>query len=665
MLTRPVFLLSCFALLCGIFTPGHLGAQNRKIDSLLAMLKVSQGDTNEVNTLNEIGRELTNTGNYPKARNYAEQAKILADRLSWQKGIGDYHSNLGIICYYEGNYSEALKNHFEALRIREKIGDKKGIAGSYNNIAVIYNYQKKHSEALIYLMPALKIKEELGDIKGAVSTYNNIGLTYSDMKNHPEAMKYFSRSLALSEETGNKKGVANAYHNIGSVYYQQELYDTALVYFLRGLEIRESIGYRQGVVSSLISAGMTAMKLENYRDAHSRLERALELATEIREKEGIKNSSDGLWQLAEAEGDYDNAFRYYKLYRETQDEMFSEENTRKAMRAEMNYTYEKERLIEKNKRDKDEARLKEEANKREQAVWFISGILVLVLVFAVFAYRSLLQKRTANRELDLKNQKLGQAYKIIENKNREITDSINYAQRIQQAILPPREAIAAAFPESFVFYKPKDIVGGDFYYLSVKNGGVFVAVADCTGHGVPGAFMSLIGSKELGLANGVSGSPGKILQLLNRGLKETLKQNNLEGTKDGMDIALARIESNVIRFSGANRPLWLIRAGAARIEETAPTKTAIGGFTPDEQVFGEHSLPLSKGDTIYIFTDGYADQFGGSSGKKLSKKKFREFLLSVNSSPMQEQARAIEQYYDAWKGEQDQLDDILVIGIRI
>ena len=309
--------------------------------------------------------------------------------------------------------------------------------------------------------------------------------------------------------------------------------------------------------------------------------------------------------------------------------------------------------------------MEEKAKKQEQTVYFISGILVLVLIFSIFVYRGFLQKRNANRELDLKNNKIQQAYKIIETKNQEITDSINYAQRIQNAILPSNSEILNAFPESFVFYRPKDIVGGDFYYFSKKNNSFFIAAADCTGHGVPGAFMSLIGSKELQLANGNASTPGKILELINVGLKATLKQNNLDATKDGMDVAIVKIENNSIHYAGANRPLWITRKNASEIEEIKGTKSAIGGFTPDEQEFAEHRLEMSKGDSIYFFTDGFVDQFGGQTGnKKLSTKKFKEVLVKINSQNMEEQSHSIETFFDEWKGSNEQIDDILVIGIR-
>lgn len=665
---RHVFFF-CIAI---VFCSTTLHAQNKSLDSLKNVLKNAKGDSTEVNTLNEIAKELINTGAYDKARNYAEQARILAEQLRYQTGLAEYYSTLGIIYYYEGNIAEALNGNLSSLKIREKLGDKKGIAGSYNNLAIIYNYQLNHKEALRYLLMALQIKEDLGDKKGVVSTYNNIGLTYTDLKNYPEALKYLQIAKTKSRETGNKKSEANALQNIGGVYFIQDQFDTALVYFKNALLIREEIGNRQGIVNSLITSGETYTRLKQYKLAHKSLEHGLALAKELKNKEGIQNAYRGLATLADEEHDYKNAYTFYKLFREAADSLKNDENTKKAITTEMSYNYERKRTIEKAEQDKEKAILEEKAKKQQQTVYYISGILLLVAIFAIFVYRGFLQKRNANRELDIKNHKIEQAYKIIETKNQEITDSINYAQRIQNAILPDIADIRTAFPESFVFYRPKDIVGGDFYYFSKKNNACYIAAADCTGHGVPGAFMSLIGSKEIQLANGMVSSPGKILQLINIGLKETLKQNHLDATKDGMDVAFLKIvtgessgENNSLEYSGANRPLWIFKKGALEIEEVKPTKAAIGGFTPDNQEFTEHIFQMSKNDTVYFFTDGFADQFGGKTGnKKLTTKRFKELLVKINSQTMHEQSVSIEQFFDGWKGNLEQLDDILVIGIR-
>ena len=305
--------------------------------------------------------------------------------------------------------------------------------------------------------------------------------------------------------------------------------------------------------------------------------------------------------------------------------------------------------------------------------------------------------------LEISNQK-----NIIEEKNKNITDSINYAQRIQRAMLPHRKDIWAAFPNSFVLFKPKDIVSGDFYFFSHPSpervlpdqppplgkerelnsslmgrlGGApyFIAVADCTGHGVPGAFMSMVGAERLTDAVQQSNDVGEILSLLNKGIKISLKQSENESTtRDGMDIALCSVEfpsrdgSVRLQYAAANRSIWIIRNGSASlttgsqpvVEEIKATKKAIGGFTEDSQQFETHEIKLQQGDTIYLSTDGYADQFSGQTNKKLMTKKFKEILVSIQSKTMKEQGKYLDDFMENWKSGTEQIDDILVIGIRV
>lgn len=255
----------------------------------------------------------------------------------------------------------------------------------------------------------------------------------------------------------------------------------------------------------------------------------------------------------------------------------------------------------------------------------------------------------------------------IERKNRDILDNLNYAKRIQSAILPETSLIHNSLPDSFILYRPKDIVSGDFYTFSHKDNRILLSVADCTGHGVTGAFMSMIGSSQLNQIINERGitQPAKILNHLNTGIAEALKQNATD-VNDGMDIALCSFspDTRSLEFAGANRPMWLIRGG--EWFEIKPDKLAIGGFRVQrEAVFTNHEIQLQPGDAIYLFTDGFADQFGGPDGKKMLSKRFRELLISMQSESMQEQERKLNHYFDKWKNSLEQVDDVLVIGIRI
>lgn len=308
-----------------------------------------------------------------------------------------------------------------------------------------------------------------------------------------------------------------------------------------------------------------------------------------------------------------------------------------------------------------------------QEILINGGMLVLtvsiMMIVLIHTRYSLTRKEIIARlRLVETNKQLEIQKELIAEKNREITDSINYAKRIQQASLPGADELTSALPQHFVLFKPKDIVSGDFYFLQRKGDLIILAAVDCTGHGVPGAFMSIIGSERLDDAVAQSNEPAEILQLLNIGVRNSLHQTTGEdSTRDGMDIALCVLnrKTGEMKFAGANRPLWIVRSGTSEVEEVKPTKRAIGGFTANEQIFEEHNVQLLAGDSFYISTDGYADTFGGRTNKKLSTKKFKEVLTAIQSKSMKEQGLHLDDFIEDWKSGTEQIDDILVIGVRV
>jgi serine phosphatase RsbU (regulator of sigma subunit)/PAS domain-containing protein len=267
--------------------------------------------------------------------------------------------------------------------------------------------------------------------------------------------------------------------------------------------------------------------------------------------------------------------------------------------------------------------------------------------------------------LDITLQK--QSEETIREKNKDITDSINYAKKIQRAILPSEEFLLGHFEEAFVLYRPKDIISGDFYWYSVSGEHFIFACADCTGHGVPGALMSMIGSNLLShiVSEREIITPGGALLELDRRVRKALKQDEETDSKDGMDIAFCslHVKNRVLHYSAANRPLIIIRKG--EIMEYAPSKFPVGGQFQQEKAFGENEIILEEGDVIYAFTDGITDQFGGPKGKKWMKKRFLETLLGFQQLSMQEQKAELLKAFDEWKGALEQVDDVLVMGIRV
>jgi serine phosphatase RsbU (regulator of sigma subunit) len=349
-----------------------------------------------------------------------------------------------------------------------------------------------------------------------------------------------------------------------------------------------------------------------------------------------------------------------------------------------------EQLTENEKRAKEldfayrDKLLKEQELKQQMFyVWFLLGGVLLMGFFAIYIFRSFQQKKKANlllekqsKEINIQKNEIEEKSKLIEQKNIETEQSIQYAKRIQHAILPPKEEISQYLNDYFILYKSKDIVSGDFYFFSDKNaqgGKVYIAAVDCTGHGVPGAFMSMIGHEKLKDAVELETEPCNILTELNKGVKLALRQSTeSNSTRDGMDLSLVAIPTKfsdngciTISYAGANRPLWIIRKDANTLEEIKATKTAIGGLTDDNQEFQQHEIKLNKGDTIYLTSDGYADQFGGPKMKKLMTGNFKEMLLGIQNMSIDKQHDYLNTFITDWRNDIEQVDDILVIGIKI
>jgi serine phosphatase RsbU (regulator of sigma subunit) len=301
-----------------------------------------------------------------------------------------------------------------------------------------------------------------------------------------------------------------------------------------------------------------------------------------------------------------------------------------------------------------------------QTTWFyILCVIVSLLSVAVFVR---VREAKSKREKKTLEEKVVQRTAELAQKNQDILDSINYARRIQEAILPERRHIFDHLEDAFILYLPKDIVSGDFYWFAKKGSKKIIAAVDCTGHGVPGAFMSMIGNNLLNqivMENGET-DPGRILELLNKGVQRALKQGEgQQDTNDGMDVAMCVIDSDTdeLHFAGAYRPLFMVNAN--EIAKTSGDKYPIGGAHMQlDRTFHTQTQKISKGDCFYIFSDGYPDQFGGPKGKKFMGKRFQQLILDVCELPMQEQKTHFEEALRAWAADYGQVDDILVIGVR-
>lgn len=641
-------------------------AQSPVADSLLKIVDATP-EGQRVDIWNDLAREFL-TESPEKSRLFADSALNLALRLNDEKGRARSLINIGAALAAMNKYDEALANYQLALKIRESIGDKKGIANAKRNIGDLFAHQQNYTKARKYLLSALNIYSELNNRQGVISASNSIGYIHYAQNDFEGALEHFKEALRLAKEDDNIVEVSIAINNIGSVALELKRYDEALNYYEEALLAATEMGDKEGIATSYNNLGYVYEKKEDYQKAVEYQLKSLEVAKELNIKSLINNAYMGLAQAYSHLNDFKNAYKYRTLSSDIKDTIFNIESNRNI--TEMQTRFDTER------KEKENLILKQKQKEQQMVVYFVTTGLVLLGALSFFIYRGYRIKRKANvvlakqnKEIEQKNAELNIAYNEIEEKNKDITDSIRYAKRIQQAILPT-SAFAMTFRDNgFILYKPKAIVSGDFYWMDKKGSKVLVAAVDCTGHGVPGAFMSIVGHNLLNQIvhdNGVT-MPSEVLTELNKGVTDTLRQKVEEDkVRDGMDLALCTIdyEAMTLDYAGAYNPLWLLREG--HIIEVKGDKYPIGAFLEENmRTFTNHHIDLQKGDIIYMFSDGYADQFGGPIGKKFKYKNFKELLLSIHRNRMQEQRHILDHTIEAWRGNLEQVDDIMVIGIRI
>ena len=369
---------------------------------------------------------------------------------------------------------------------------------------------------------------------------------------------------------------------------------------------------------------------------------------------------------------YRDALEMHELYILTRDSLESQENQKEVIKQEYKYSYEKQALADSIKnaemqkvKDAELTAQKAISNQQKQQSYFLYGGLLIAIFIGAFIFNRLKLTRKQKRIIEDQKEQVDLAFDTLEEKNIQITDSINYARRIQSAILPPDKLVKTYLPQSFILYKPKDIVAGDFYWLEPIGENALFAAADCTGHGVPGAMVSVVCNNSLNRAvrEYKESDPGKILDKT-RALVIQEFEKSEEDVQDGMDIALCALKGHKLSYAGANNPLWIIRKDAREIEVYKANKQPIGKY---DKVFpyATHHVSLNSGDTFYVFSDGFSDQFGGPKGKKLKAANFKKLLLSIQDKSMEVQHGLLDQYFIKWKGSLEQLDDVCVIGVRV
>ncbi|HET6227717.1 MAG TPA: tetratricopeptide repeat protein [Bacteroidia bacterium] len=640
------------------------GEYLRSIDYAQMSLKIMKeiGDKRGMgNCYNNLGNVYNDQGDYEKALEFTAKAGKLYESVNDKRGVGNAYSNMARTYLNLGNYSHALTYNFKSLKIREEIKDKLGTSISLNNIGIVFENQNSHTDALKYYTSALKIKQEIDDKYGMGMTYNNIANTYTAIDNYRDALTNHVQALKIRTEIGDQQGIGMSNLNIGNLYVKQNKLKESIPYYTRSLKIYKEIGDQAGYLEACNGLSNCYEKQGNYEEALKYTQQGLEIATKINFKEGIRDSYQNLTSIYEKLGNYKLSLQYNKLFTAIKDTILNERSTKQMV--EMNTRFEtdkKEKEIQLLTKDQQLANktLKEQ---RIVRIGLISGLgLLIILSFTLYnRYRF---KQKANLLLEKQKQE-------IHNKNVLITDSIDYAKTIQEAILPDDEKLNEFFPQHFILYKPKSIVSGDFYWIGKKDETLICAVADCTGHGVPGAFMSLLGNNMLENVVGKkeNAEPGSMLTALNKEIINRLsKGKEKETVKHGMDIAIISIDQkNILQYAGARNSVYVVRGG--ELTEIKADKMSTGIVANDQQEvrYTNNEKQLQKGDMIYLFSDGFPDQKGEVTKKKFYYQPFKDLFVSIHKQTMTEQKQSLDDTITKWIGQSEQIDDILVMGIRI
>jgi serine phosphatase RsbU (regulator of sigma subunit) len=619
--------------------------------------------------LNNAGFVASAEGHIDVALDYYNQCLKIWKDINSKFDIAFMLKTIAMINEDQGKAATALDLLHQSLKIFEELKDKRQVGIIYNDLGVVYNNQQDSANSLYYHRQSLKIKEETNDREGLATSNTNIGAIYKDSRVYDKAVYYFNKGLAIYEETGNVYGIAVAYNNIGTTLKEKKDFTKALEQFKKALPYMEKSRDRQGEAIVLVNIAEVYYQCAQYKEAEEYALRSMKTSKELGFPNDIKYAALVLTRIYKSMNKYKEALDMSTIYDQMRDSIESESNrkavAKKRFQAEYEQQAERDSIVNAQKIFQEQ--FKHEQEIRQQRIYTYGGIagFVLMLVVAGVSYRAFRNKRKANIIITQQKQIAEQQKLLIEEKQKEILDSIHYAQRIQYAILAKEEEIKHYFPESFLMYKPKDIVAGDFYFFEHTRDHVFYAAADCTGHGVPGALVSVVCSnalsrcvKEFELTD-----PGKILDKARELVLDTFRKSG-QDVKDGMDISLIvkNTKTNQFTWAGANNPLWYMQNG--EIHAIKANKQPIG-LSEDPKPFTTREVPVNANDTIFLFTDGMADQFGGPKGKKFKYKQISELLVSAASKALDKQKSILEKTFSDWKGELEQVDDVCVIGLRV
>jgi serine phosphatase RsbU (regulator of sigma subunit)/Tfp pilus assembly protein PilF len=630
----------------------------------------ANSDTQRVNTLNELF-SLYDENNNDSAFKIAEQSLQLSNKINYVRGQAAANNNIGKIYYYQGNNTKALTYYLAAVNVLELQQSKskenykqyqKQLSSTYNNIGTIYQRQKMYDKAESYFRKSIAIDEIIDDKIGLSHCYNNIGTIKEETNKYDEAIKNYEISLKLKQEGNDTLGIPSSLINMGVIQMNRNKFKEAQTYFEQALLLTERHNNIQDKVLAIINLGDLYYMKGEYPKSITYYEESIEICKQQHYNQFLNYVYNSISMSYYRMKHFENAYGYYQLHVKMKDSLNSNENTKQLNELEAKYESDnKEKEIKLLTSQKEVHEL--ELSRKKAVIYVGIGFFVLLVVFVGFVLRAYGQKRKANLELDIKNQKIEVAYKIIEEKQKEIVDSINYAKRIQYTLLAKREFLENNLGEYFILFKPKDIVSGDFYWATKCNEKFYFAVCDSTGHGVPGAFMSLLSIGFLSEAINEKGilKPNEVLNYVRDRLIDNV---STEGQKDGFDGILLCIDkvTNTITYAAAHNNPVLIENGIMKYLPADKMPVGIGERKED---FKLYTIEASKGSILFLYTDGYPDQFGGAKGKKFKYKQLEEMLLANHTLDVEEQATQLDKRFEEWRGDLEQVDDVCVIGVRL
>ena len=610
------------------------------------------------------------------------------DSISYGKAILGL-SNIYII---EAKYKEAYEFAFKALEVFDNIPkSEKYKFDVYEKLFNLSGHLNRMEDKRRYAYKQLEQAEKMNSkLDIAVAKYN-IAKHLTLVKDSLDyAEQLLNSVLNVYKEEGLSKRIDEMNIAFGNLYFIKEKFTKAKKYYLESIAYLEnkktkSTEDKRIYSGALNNLGIIEYELQNYNNAINYYRASLDIRLEVNNRRGVLDSYETLRNIYAIKDDFKNAYKYSLKYSSLKDSIFKDDLARGLEEAREKYETEKKekenKILSRDNKIKDlEIDQVNLENQRNRTLFISSaGVAGLILVLSFIVYSGYKRKQKDNKLLKLKNDE-------ISDKNKEILDSITYAKRLQDAILPSEKIVKSFLMDSFILYKPKDIVAGDFYYMDVvEEGGkklIYYVAADCTGHGVPGAMVSIVG------ANGLKRCiqefdlrvPGEILDRLAEIVAENFALSE-ERIRDGMDLALCclEIENEEIKrihYAGANNPLWVINPNRKIIPDCAkPFKEGGGfeikankqaiGYSEEISPFKTHTVELEKGDVLYTFSDGYPDQFGGEKGKKLKSANFRKMLFEIYDKSMDEQLAFLDSSFEEWRGNIEQVDDVCVIGVRL